>query len=80
MYYNTHHKLKYFDFFKATFLESTQGSCLKNESIAEDMMPEDGSVEFLSFDDQCKYAFGEDYKKYNGRYQGNEHCIRTVVE
>ena len=34
------------------------------------MMPDDNSVDSPSFDDQCKYAYGRDYTKYNGRYQG----------
>ena len=56
--------------FKADFLRSEQGRCLQNEGMDDDMMPDDNSVDSPSFDDQCKYAYGRDYTKYNGRYQG----------
>ena len=56
--------------FKADFLRSEQGRCLQNEGTDADMMPDDNSVYSPSFDDQCKYAYGRDYTKYNGRYQG----------
>ena len=56
--------------FKADFLRSEQGRCLQNEGTEDDMMPDDNSVDTPSFDDQCKFAYGRDYTKYNGRYQG----------
>ena len=56
--------------FKADFLRSEQGRCLQNEETDDDMMPHDNSVDTPSFDDQCKFAYGRDYTKYNGRYQG----------
>ena len=54
----------------ADFLRSEQGRCLQNQGTGDDMMPDDNSVDTPSFDDQCKFAYGRDYTKYNGRYQG----------
>lgn len=51
-------------------MSSNQGDCLKSEGNGVDMMPEVDSITPLSYDEQCKFAYGEDYAKYNGQYQG----------
>lgn len=55
---------------KDTFLRSSQGDCLKNEGNGVDMMPVDNSINPLSYDEQCEFAYGNGFTKYNGQYQG----------
>ena len=60
-------------------MRSNQGDCLKSVDNGEDMMPQDYDyINPLSFTDQCKFAFGGDYTKYNGRYQGKNDTVTLI--
>ena len=58
-----------------TFLSSSQGDCLKIDGNGVDMIPEINSITPLSFNEQCKFAYGNDYTKYNGQYHGTSNFI-----
>ena len=60
-----------FSSLKDTFVTSSDSNCLKMETGNEDLLPEDDVWNTYSFDEQCKFAHGGFYKRYNGRYQGN---------
>ena len=61
-----------FFYFLDKSLSSTATTCLKSDGNGVDLIGSDAnSTNPLSFDDQCKFAHGNDYKKNNGQYQGN---------
>ena len=58
------------------FLSSSDSNCLKIEESNEDLLSEDDIWNTFSFDEQCKFAHGGFYKRYNGRYQGNRYKLK----
>ena len=67
---NSYIQLKYL-FPLDVFLTSNDANCLRTEESNENLIPDDNDWSTFSFDEQCKFAYGKDYKRYNGRYQGN---------
>ena len=63
-------QLKYL-FSLDVFLSSNDANCLRTEESNENLIPDDDDWSTFSFDEQCKFAYGASYKRYNGRYQGN---------
>ena len=64
-------QLRLISFFpKDTFLASSEANCLKIDNSTVDFMLQDEIWNTFSFDDQCKFAYGRYYTKYNGRYRG----------
>ena len=59
------------------FLSSSDSNCLKIEKSNEDLLSEDDIWNTFSFDEQCKFAHGGFYKRYNGRYQGNPYELKN---